>query len=184
MARSALVAHSAGPQGPGEGSSTFVARLRDALGDHWDVRFPILPDPDDPHYEPWSQALERELASADAPITVVGHSLGGSVALKLLSGRELADRIAGLVLVATPFWGDRDWEAEWALPAGWPGPDVGLPPTHLFHSRDDEEIPFEHLARYEARLPQAVVHPLDGNGHLYDRGELTEIVVALEGLSG
>src|SRR5262245_48151311 len=184
MARSILFAHSSGPQGPGEGSRPFVARLRGELGEAWDVRFPVLPDPDDPRYERWGEALEGELASADTPLTVVGHSLGGSVVLKLLSGGDLPDRITGLILAATPFWSESGWEAEWALPAGWPGPEVTLPPTHLFHSRDDEEIPFEHLERYEARLPRAVVHPLDGNGHLYDRGDLTEIVEVIKSLPG
>ena len=50
-----------------------------------------------------------------------------------------------------------------------------LPPTFLFHSRDDEEIPSPSFALYAKRLPDAEVHPLDGNGHLFDRGDLTEV---------
>ena len=39
------------------------------------------------------------------------------------------------------------------------------PPSVLYHSRDDSEDPFEHLERYSAALPQAIVRALDGRGH-------------------
>jgi len=175
-----LVTHSAGPQGPGEGSEPFVARLREQLGSRFEVSFPIMPRPEEPHYAPWSERFGRILDESEEPVVVVGHSLGGSVLLKRLAETEAHERIAGLVLVATPFWGrDQEWELEWALPEDWPAPETELPPTFLFHSRDDEEIPFSHLQRYAALLPEASVHPLDGNGHLFDRGDLDEILDAI-----
>lgn len=183
MGQPVLVVHSAGPQGPGEGSSAFVDRLRVELGAGYEVLFPILPDPDEPRYEPWSKALGEILAETDAPPIVVGHSLGGSVFLKHLAESDREERIVGLVLVATPYWGESEWEAEWALPEGWSDADTELPPIFLFHSRDDEEIPFEHLARYARRLPAATGIPLDGNGHLFDRGDLGEITARIRGLS-
>jgi hypothetical protein len=181
MGHPVLLVHSSGPQGPGEGSSPFADRLREGLGPDLELLFPTLPEPDDPHYEPWSRRLGEILAELDDPV-VVGHSLGGSVALKHISERG-REGIAGLVMVAAPFWGDSDWEAEWALPEGWPEPEGALPPIFLFHSRDDEEIPFAHLERYAERIPDAVAGPLEGNGHLYERGDLTPIVEAIRGLS-
>jgi uncharacterized protein len=147
------------------------------------VRFPNLPDSEvDPHYEPWRDRLAAELGRAGERPVIVGHSLGGSVALKYAGEVELADRVAGLVIVAAPFWGTSDWEREWALPEGWPG-GRRLPPTHLFHSRDDEHSPFSSLDRYAALLPDAAVHPQDGYGHLYDRGDLSPIVAAVRELA-
>ena len=181
MSRPVLVAHSSGPQEPGEGSEPLVSRLRKELGDGFDVSHPILPDPDDPHYGPWAGRLGGLLADADRSTVVLGHSLGGSVLLKLLSESGEAIEVAGLVLLATPFWGDAGWEREWALPEGWPAQTTPLPPMSFFHSRDDEEIPFEHLERYRARFPDAEFHALDGCGHLYDRGDLTEVVEAIRG---
>jgi len=72
--------------------------------------------------------------------------------------------LAGLFLIATPFWGPEF--PEFALP-----PDVGerlrdLSPTCLYHSRDDAEIPFEHLERYRRILPHATVRVLNGRGHV------------------
>ena len=177
-----LLVHSAGPQGPGEGSAPFADRLREELGPGYDVHFPIMPDPENPHYEPWSERLTQLLADLDKPV-VVGHSLGGSVVLKHLSDRDQPPSIAGLVLVATPFWSQDEWEAEWALPPAWPEPETAAPPTFLFHSRDDEEAPFAHLELYAQRLTDATVQGLDGNGHLFDRGDLSEIIEAIRTLS-
>jgi uncharacterized protein len=178
-----LFLHSSGPQGPGEGSSRLVDRLREELGAEFEVAFPLLPTPNDPHYAPWSERLSEILADTDDPIVVVGHSLGGSVFLKHLAEGGRAAHVTGIVLLATPYWGESGWEAEWALPKGWPDAGTELPPTHLFHSRDDEVIPFSQLERYRERLPDATVHPLDGRGHLYNRGDLTEILDAIRTLS-
>ncbi|HEY1237957.1 MAG TPA: alpha/beta fold hydrolase [Solirubrobacterales bacterium] len=178
-----LLIHSSGPQGPGEGSAPFAARLDDELGSDYEVLFPKLPDPDDPHYVPWSERVGQLLDDLDAPSVVVGHSLGASVLLKHLAEGGSQESIAGLLLAETPFWGQSDWEAEWALPAGWPNDSTRLPPTHLFHSRDDEVIPFAQLELYTKRLSDAEVHPLDGNGHLLDRGDLTEILETIRALT-
>lgn len=184
MPPTVVLLHSSGPQGPGEGSEPFMTRLREQLGPGYEVLFPIMPSPDDPHYEAWSERLGQVLSELGEPPIVVGHSLGGSVFLRHLAETGRQEHIAGLVLVATPFWGrDQEWELEWALPEGWPDAETKLPSTFLFHSRDDEEIPFAHLELYAKRLPDAEAHPLDGNGHLFDRGDLTEILDAIRSLT-
>src|SRR5215212_3077187 len=47
-------------------------------------------------------------------------------------------------------------------------------PVFLYHSRDDEVVPFAHLALYEAKLRQAAVRRFDGRGHQF-RGDLSEV---------
>ena len=183
MPATVLVVHSSGPQGPGEGSDPLVSRLREELGTDYEVLFPTMPGTeDDPHYAPWRDRLSSELDTAKGRVIILGHSLGGSVVLKYAAERDLGNRVAGLVLVETPFWGTSDWEREWALPESWPAEGSQLPPTFLFHSRDDEEIPFAHLELYAERLPEATVHRLDGTGHLLDRGDIAEIVDAVRSL--
>lgn len=183
MAHPLLLVQSSGPQGPNEGSRPFADRLREELGPAYEVLFPDMPEPGDPHYGPWSKRLGEVLAGIEGPVVVVGHSLGGSVVVKHLAEGHPAPGIAGLLLVATPFWGEREWEAEWALPEGWPDASSALPPTFIFHSRDDEEAPFAHLELYARRLPDAVARPVDGNGHLFDRGDLNEIIETIRRLS-
>ncbi len=184
MATPVLVLHSSGPQGTGEGTEPFASRLREELGPGFEVSFPIMPGLHDPHYEPWSERIGEILEEAEESLIVVGHSLGGSVLLKRIAERGRYSPVRGLVLVAVPFWGrEAKWEREWALPEGWPDAETALPPTSLFHSRDDDVIPFSHLDRYAALLPEASVHPLDGYGHLYERGDLTLILDAIRGLA-
>lgn len=179
-----LFLHSSGPQGPGGGSEPLVRRLREELGPDYEIVFPVMPGTaDEPHYEPWRDRLASELEGLEGKVIVFGHSLGGSVALKYCAQRGFDERVAGLVLLATPLWGtEEDWELEWALPEGWPEEGGSLPTTFLFHSRDDEVVPFAHLDRYAKRLPAAEVHPLDGYGHLYQRGDLSPILDAVRSL--
>jgi len=42
-------------------------------------------------------------------------------------------------------------------------------------SRDDPEIPFEHLERYSRPLPHAIVRALDGRGHEFNQPEFPEL---------
>jgi predicted alpha/beta hydrolase family esterase len=178
-----LVLHSSGPQGPAEGSEPLVRRLRAELGGEFEVLFPIMPGTDtDPHYEPWRDRLSAELDVLEGKVIVFGHSLGGSVAIKYGGEVGFDENVAGLVTAAAPYWGTSDWEEEWALPGDWPREGARLPPTVLFHSRDDEESPFASLDLYAKRLPDSTVHPLDGYGHLYERGDLSGIVAAIRSL--
>ena len=60
-------------------------------------------------------------------------------------------------------------------------PDFGerlrdVTPLYLYHSRDDPEIPFEHLERYRHALPRAKVQVLDGRGHEFNQPEFPELV--------
>jgi uncharacterized protein len=174
MKQQVLFVHSAGPQGPGEGSNSLVGALGKALGAGYDLRHPIMPDPDNPAYAPWKKRVENELAALDPDAFLVGHSLGGSVLLKCLSESKRTQPIAGMFLLATPFWGPH--MQEFALRENF---GAGLPEIRrifLYHSRDDDEVPFAHLGLYVRALPHATVRELEGHGHLFENGcrELVE----------
>ncbi|MGB7362077.1 MAG: hypothetical protein WA931_03485 [Rhodococcus sp. (in: high G+C Gram-positive bacteria)] len=56
-----------------------------------------------------------------------------------------------------------------------PEPDVAL---SLHHCRDDEEVPFEHLALYAAALPSAQVYEHPCGGHQFE-GTLGAVASAI-----
>src|SRR5215470_16485399 len=175
MAREVLFVHSAGPQGEHHGSDDFVRLLRAGLGDAYELRAPLMPAPDEPRYAAWAAHLD---AVAGGATLLVGHSLGGSVLVKWLCETARRDALAGLFLVATPFWGTD--MPDWALRGDFA---ARLPPIarlFLYHSRDDDGVPFRHLARYARALPRATVRELDGYGHLFDR-PFPELVADIEG---
>jgi hypothetical protein len=53
----------------------------------------------------------------------------------------------------------------------------------MYHSRDDREVPFEHLERYRRSLPQASVRLLDGRGHEFNQAHFRELVSDIRGLA-
>jgi predicted alpha/beta hydrolase family esterase len=103
------------------------------------------------------------------------------VLLKYLAEAVRRPALAGLFLVATPFWGP-DFP-EFALP-----PDFGarlrdVSPICLYHSRDDAESPFKHLERYQPAFPHATVRVLDGRGHEFNQAQFPELAADIRGLA-
>jgi predicted alpha/beta hydrolase family esterase len=166
MARQVLFVHGGGG-GAYEADSRLVASLRGALGGDDVVRYPEMPNEEEPEYEVWRDAIAAELAAMGGGAVLVGHSIGASVAIRAVVDGSVGQSLAGVFLVATPFWHDHEvwrWE-EVELPpnAAERIPD-GLP-VFLYHGRQDEVVPFSHLEMYARALPQATVRPLDGRNH-------------------
>ena len=44
----------------------------------------------------------------------------------------------------------------------------------FYHSRDDETVPFAHLALYAQKFPQATIRELNGRGHQLNN-DLSEV---------
>ncbi|HSK99569.1 MAG TPA: alpha/beta fold hydrolase [Rubrobacteraceae bacterium] len=166
-------------QGGGEGAyeedRKLAASLQDELGAAYDVRCPKMPDEDSPEYGAWRDRISEELAAPEGEVFLVGHSLGGSILLKYLCEEGAAKSVAGLFLVAAPFWGVEDWEVdEYALRRDFASKLPAELPVFLYHGRDDDVVPLEHLALYAQKLPRANVRELDGRGHQL-AGDLSEV---------
>ena len=176
MTTNVLFIHSSGDQSDTEGSGPLVAALRAGLAA--DTRFaaPIMPKPDEPDATAWEAALGEHLRQQETPLVLVGHSVGGSVILKYLAGHGIPAGLAGVVSIATPFWEMSGWQQEWALPRGCEAHLAKLPRIALYHSRDDDEAPVSHVDRYAEALPKALVHKVDGRGHLFDDGNVGDII--------
>ena len=166
-----LFVHSGGTQGLHEGSYDLVAWLRMALGPPYEVLYPKMPNPDQPIYEQWKQAIKKELAKLDDGVILIGHSLGGSVILKFLSEEKIAKKIDGLFMIGSPYWGKRNWKVnEYILKEKFAAclPDVNE--IFIYHSRRDSVVPFKHLSYYAEQLPLANLRPIPGREHLFASG--------------
>jgi uncharacterized protein len=51
----------------------------------------------------------------------------------------------------------------------------------FYHSRDDEWVPFAHLALYAEKVPHARFRAFYGRGHQFD-DDLSEVAHDIEGL--
>jgi predicted alpha/beta hydrolase family esterase len=111
--------------------------------------------------------------------------LGGSFLLKYVSEEKIVKTIAGIFLIATPYWGGDGWQYEGyervALPEDFASKLPRRTPIFFYHARDDESVPFAHLALYAKRLPQAFIHALDGGGHQLNN-DLSEVVADIKSL--
>ena len=156
--------------GAREADSLLAASLQDALGKDYEVHCPQMPDEDDASYDAWTAEIDSRLAAIQGPVALVGHSVGGSVLLKYLCERKPLREVAGLFVIAAPYWGASkfwSWD-EAALPADAATRLTGAWPLVFYQSRDDEIVPFAHLAMYAAKLPRATIREFDGRGHQFN----------------
>jgi predicted alpha/beta hydrolase family esterase len=117
---------------------------------------------DDMSFEGWATPLRRKLDELGPDDRVVAHSFGATVLVRVLA--EKPRRLRSAVLLAMPDWSPRGWDVPgYAL--GSTEPETVL---SLHHCRDDDVVPFEHLARNAALLPSArtTVHATGGHQFL------------------
>lgn len=187
MNKHVLFIHGAG-DGAYEEDGVLVASLQNALGPAYDVHYPNMPEEDSATYADWKTLIERALAPLDDEVILVGHSVGGSVLVKYLSEQQLDKPISSLFLLASPYWGaDAFWTWDEArLPDDVAAKLASLPRIFVYHSRDDEIVPFAHLALYATKLPQATIRAFDGRGHQFgnDLAEVAEDIRSAETASG
>lgn len=184
MAATVLVVQGAGDMHHPEGTIVLVRYLERELPEGYRVLAPEMPDADsDPRYVPWRDAITATLTGLGAPVLLVGHSVGGSVVLKMLSERAADAAIHGVFLASVPWWGPEGWSwDEFAVPDDFA---ARLPkiPVFLYHSVEDPEVPFAHLGLYQARMPAATVRPIEGTEHSFRNG-LPELVTDITRLVG
>jgi predicted alpha/beta hydrolase family esterase len=185
MKKNVLFIHGAG-EGAYEEDRLMVASLQDALGAAYEVHYPRLNEVS-PEYADWASQISSELAVLEGDVALVGHSVGGSVLIKYLSEKRAEKPIASLFLLAAPYWGaDEFWKWDAAqLPEDAAAKLVGNSRVFLYHSRDDNVVPFAHLALYAAKLPKATVREVEGRGHQFanDLTDVAKDIIKSEGSS-
>jgi predicted alpha/beta hydrolase family esterase len=153
--------------------------LRRELGDGHEVRYPWMPDEEDPSYAGWSAAVRREMAGLEDGAVVVGHSVGGTILINALAEQPPERELAAIVLIAAPFVGAGGWPSdEFELPS-----DLGarLPQgarVHVFHGLQDEIALPSHAELYARAIPQAQLHLLPGRDHQLNN-DLSEVAKAM-----
>jgi predicted alpha/beta hydrolase family esterase len=158
-------------QGGGAGAHAadklLAASLRSALGAGYVVQYPSMPNEEDPQYEAYKAQIARELASVDGKVILVAHSVGATVLLRYLTEETLDKPVIGIFFIAAPYWGAEEWFDAKRLQENLASRLQKSPPIFFYHSRDDQVVPFAHLAMYAAKLPQATIREFDGRGHQF-----------------
>lgn len=176
MVKHVLFVHGGGG-GAYEADSKLATNLQANLGQDYVVHYPKMPDEEDPSYAVWKRRILEELEITGDHALLVGHSIGASVLIKFLVDGALTRPLSGVFLISTPYWHDHEvwrWN-EVSLPRNAADLLPNDVPLFLYHSRQDEVVPFTHLEMYTEMFPQATVRALDGRDHQMN-DDLTEVV--------
>jgi predicted alpha/beta hydrolase family esterase len=183
MTRQILFVQGAGRGTHDEWDNKLVDSLRRELGENHEIRYPRMPDEGDASHAAWKPALDMELAALRHGSILIGHSVGGTILAKTLTGQSNLQEFGAICLIAAPFAGD----------GGWPSDDVRFPPNlgahlpegvpiHLWHGLDDEIVPPSHLELYAHAIPRARIHRLPARDHQLN-GDLKEVAAVILSLS-
>jgi predicted alpha/beta hydrolase family esterase len=160
-------------QGGGDDGYEADAKLADslkaALGHDYEMNYPQMQSDESVSDFGWPGQIGKEINAINGDVILVGHSLGASLILKYLSETKIQKKICGIFLIATPFWsGDEAWVKGLMLKNDFADKLPENIPIFLYHSIDDDVVPFEHLSLYAQKLPQATVHEIKTGGHQFN----------------
>src|SRR6185436_5936147 len=106
MKKYVLFIHGGGGEGAYEEDGILAASLQNALGAAYEVRYPKMPLEESAEYADWKAQIAIEWSALDDEVILVAHSVGGSILLKYLTEEQVERPIAGLFLLATPYFGE------------------------------------------------------------------------------
>jgi len=163
--------------------SKLVESLERELGPDYDIRYPRMPDEDEPKFAPWSAALRNELDKLEDGAVLVGHSIGATILVHSLAEQPPERPPAGIFLVAMPFIGEDGWPSDEIRPE----PHLGakLPassPVYLYQGGADDTVAAKHADLNAKAIPQAVVRRLPGRDHQLDN-DMSEVAADIRDLS-
>ena len=151
-----------------EADAKLVASLKLKLGSGYSVHYPLLPNDGTPDFGRRKQ-ISHEISASEENVILVGHSLGASMLLVCLSESKIRKNIAGIFLLATPFWkGNEDWVEAFKLKPDFAKQLDKKIPLFFYHCHDDDEVPFGHLAVYKQQLPWASFREIPVGGHQFN----------------
>ncbi|MDJ0756992.1 MAG: alpha/beta fold hydrolase [Ardenticatenaceae bacterium] len=165
--------------GGGEGAfaadKPLAASLQSALGTDHIVNYSPMPDSKNPQLEAWFDRLSQYLEGSSGPVVMVGHSFGGSTLLKYLAEKGVDKVLAGVFLIAAPFWGAPDWEVDqFVLPDNFAEQFPDSLPIFFYHGRADDIVPVEHISLYAREVKSAIFREFDGFDHQFNN-DLTAV---------
>lgn len=168
MTRQVLFLQGGGGKEDHEADAKLVASLRKELSEGYVVHYPLLPNESSPDFGREKQ-IDKGISTIRGEMILVGHSLGASMLLKYLSENDIRKKIAGIFLLATPFWsGEENWKEGLKLNEDF----ANLLPKDVliffYHCEDDEVVSFNDLEFYKKTLPNAIIRKITSGGHQFN----------------
>jgi len=140
------------------------------ISDTYDSLVPDMPVRENSDYEAWKIWFERHLEYVyDENPIFVGTSLGGTFFLKYLSENNFSKKLLQLHLIA-PCVTDEGQELEKLGSFEFDITKINKISSickniHLWHSKDDTNVPFLNGEIVKIHLPEACFHVFEDKGH-------------------
>ena len=160
----------------------WKSSLEKKLGKEFEVILPTMPNKFNAKYLEWKIWFEKLFAFLENEIVLVGHSFGGTFLAKYLSEEKFPKTIKGTFLVSSPYDVDSGRKVvEFVLPSSLELLENQGGEIFLYHSHDDEVVPFSELEKYQHALPNAHAKIFKDRGHINQERfpELIEDILTL-----
>jgi predicted alpha/beta hydrolase family esterase len=182
MKRQVLFVQGGGERAHDDWDSKLVESLSSALGPSYEIRYPRMPDEDDPSYATWKVALEKEFAALNDGAILVGHSIGGTLLIHTLAELLPEREFGAIILIAAPFVGEGGWASDdWTPQRELDGRLPSGVPIYLYHGLADGTAPPSHVELYGHALPQTHIVRMPDRDHQLNN-DLTDIAVVIKSL--
>lgn len=181
MAKQVIFFHGGSSEEDFEADKKLVESLETHLGSSYNIHYAFLPDDGSPDLGRRRQ-IGRAISESEEGVILVGHSFGASMLLACLSEFEIEKRIAGIFLIAPPFWqGSQDWVEPFKLRPDFAEKIDAKTPLFLYHCLDDEEVPVRHFEIYKGHLTWATFRSVPTGGHQFNE-DLSVVAADITGL--
>jgi uncharacterized protein len=160
--------------------------LQSDLGDRFEVYLPKMPLGDDARYSEWKLWFEKMIPFLRGGAVLIGHSLGGIFLARYLSEHAIPFKAGAVFLIAAPYFAPdkkKGMEANAGFSVGDDLSKLASSASHIFvyHSKDDDIVPFAHASEYMSRMPSAQLVSFKDKGH-FRLKRFPELVKAIKGL--
>ncbi len=157
-------------------------KLADLLGNEFEVIRPEMPSHRNAKYPEWKIWFEKFFPFINDNVILIGGSLGGTFLAKYLAENKFPKKIKAVILLAACF-DDLPEEPllDFSLPKSLKNIESQTDKIILYHSKDDEVVPFAHLAKFQAALATAQARIFQDRGH-FNQIELPELIEDIKAL--
>lgn len=157
--------------------------LGSVLGADYSVMTPQMPNSKNARYLEWKIWFEKLIPLMNDPMILIGHSLGGIFLAKYLSENNFPKKIKATLLVAAPFNTPTDHPlVDFVITEKLDKFSEQGGEIYLFHSKDDQIVPFSNYEEYKKHLPTAKGKIFNDKGHFH-QAEFPEIIEEIKSLT-
>lgn len=163
-------------------SLDWKGNLQKVLGDSYEVILPRMPNSQNARYAEWKIWFEKFVPQLKEDVIFIGHSLGGIFLAKYLSEETYPKQIKATLLVAAPYNAPDDHPyVDFNILTDLSGLEKQGGKVILYHSKDDQMVPFSNFERYQRELPSAVVRVFNDRQH-FNSADFPELIVDIQNL--